>query len=550
MGRRGSPQRSGVVGGGSPVSVPSDEESTPVRVVGPGVVVESMEAMEAMVAADPAEDPAPMVEPVADVPWVEQSVSHVAGGSPSPHAAASRVDNAHSRRFMGSSLSRATCPVCRVDPMGFITQWAAMIGAMRILGLLGVTLAASWPTTAGADDSGLALTSLRGSDQVDAQPGAEAAPEEPDPATQPTSSKAPDSTMQPTSSKAPDSTPPPEVAPEEPVEPVEPDASESAPAEEPTLEEQRGHAAHDMAFRRHGIGAHGGISVIPTWLLSNWLASHTNALCRGKIGAFASDRGLNQQDGCNFYAGGHYVYRFSRVLDVSASVQYQRVKVPEGLWLDKARFSGTAGAIDAADYTQVDLGLLAMEVDFIARAPVVVTKNVEFGIGGGGGLGLGLVFGGVFQTPLGLDPSGFSDGTRTDGTCETLEDLGDLSRCTPRWDAAQAGENPPPDPSQLSNPNPDLFADCSSTECNENDLKTFGYRREQGGIPPVIPVVNLILSARIIIKDMVGITVNGGWNTGFYFGGGLQYYFGKAEQDEMTKGATLGKRRRRRSGRI
>ncbi|MEM9463421.1 MAG: hypothetical protein AAGF11_55275 [Myxococcota bacterium] len=418
---------------------------------------------------------------------------------------------------------------------------------MRTLGLLGVTLAMSVPATAWAEGSGLSLTSLRAIEQGQAlaqvQPEAEP---QPDPATQPTSSKAPDSSMQPTSSKAPESTPlSEEVTPEEPAEPTEPE-----PAEEQSLEEQRDSAAHDPKFRRHGIGAHGGITIIPTWLLSNWLATHTNALCRGKIGSFASDRGLTQQDGCNFYVGGHYIYRFSRVLDVTASVQYQRARVPEGLWLDKARFNGAAGAVDAADYTQVDLGLLAMEVDFIARAPIVVTKDVEFGIGGGGGLGLGVVFGGIFQTPLGVDPAGFSNGQRTEGTCETLEDLGDLTRCTPRWDAGPAGDTPPPDPSELSNPNPDLFANCTSTECNESDLRAFGYRREQGGVPPVIPVVNLILSARVIIKDLVGITVNGGWNTGFYFGGGLQFFFGKAEQDEMTKGATLGRRAKRRSGAI
>jgi len=49
---------------------------------------------------------------------------------------------------------------------------------------------------------------------------------------------------------------------------------------------------------------------------------------------------------------------------------------------------------------------------------------------------------------------------------------------------------------------------------------------------------------------VVGITVNGGFNTGFYFGGGLQYFFGKAEQDEMRKGAESVRVRRRRRGRI
>jgi len=427
---------------------------------------------------------------------------------------------------------------------------------MRTLGLVGVTLATIWPTTVRAEGSELPLTSLRVMMQpADAleptsspAPGGEADPDgEADPAMQPTSSKAPSSTMQPTSSKAPPSTAAAVEPADEPVD--EPVAAEGEPGSEASLEEQRRGVPRADVFRKHGVGAHGGITIIPTWLLSKFLASHTNALCRGKIGNFAADRGLNQQDGCNFYVGAHYVYRFSRVLDVSASAQYQSMKVPDGLWLDKARYDGSAGLIDAADYTEVDLGLLALEVDFIARAPLVVTKNVEFGLGGGGGLGLGVVFGGVHQTPLGLDPAGFSNGQRTEGTCETLEDLGDLTRCTPRWDASQAAEDAvPPDPGTLSTPNPDLFATCTSGECNEQDLRAFGYRREQGGIPPVIPVVNLIVSARLIIKDTVGITVNGGWNTGFYFGGGLQYFFGKPQQDEMSKGATIGRRKRRRAG--
>ena len=437
---------------------------------------------------------------------------------------------------------------------------------MRTLGLpfatLGLMLGASWPATAMAEGSALTLTALRTEPPAEAAepeptsspaPGgaAEAAETEPP---QPTSSKAPPSSLQPTSSKAPaSSTPrPAQTEPtDEAVEPVPEDGAAEGEDEEVTLESERRLAGRNDAFRRHAIGAHGGIVVIPTWVLSNWLATHTNALCRGKIGAFAADRGLNRQDGCNFYVGADYTFRFSRVLDVAASVQYQRVKVPDGLWLDKARYNGSAGNIESADYTEIDLGLVAVEVGFIARAPIVITKDVEFSLGGGGGLGLGVVLGGVYQTPLGAAPAGFTPaGGRTDGTCQTLEDLADLTRCTPRWDVANDGDEVPPDPSQLSNPNPELFATCTSTECNESDLQAFGYRMKQGGLPPVIPVVNLILSARILIKDAVGITINGGFNTGFYFGAGLQYFFGKREVDEMTKKPAEASRRRRRSGRV
>jgi len=434
------------------------------------------------------------------------------------------------------------------------SSWRPRLGLA--LGLApGLALGASLPASAWAA-SPLALTSLRG---VEPEPEIQVPDPVPAPVPEPTSSKAPPSTLQPTSSKAPPSTGPVEAEPvaepveAEPAEEPEGDGDGDGDGEDLTLETERRGAGRDTAFHRHAIGAHGGIVVIPTWILSKWLATHTNALCRGSnIGAFAADRGLSQQDGCNFYVGGDYTYRFSRVLDVSASVQYQRAKVPEGLWLDKSRYDGSAASIEAADYTEINLGLIAMEVDFIARAPIVITKNVEFGIGGGGGLGLGVVLGNVFHTPLGSAPSGFTPaGGRTDGTCQTLQDLSDLTRCTPRWDAAVDGDMTPPDQNQLSNPNNELFATCTSTECNESDLKAFGYRTAQSGIPPVIPVVNLILSMRLIIKDALGITVNGGFNSGFYFGGGLQYFFGKREQDEMTKKPVEEARRRgRRMGRV
>ena len=438
---------------------------------------------------------------------------------------------------------------------------------MRNLGFLWGALAiTAWPVAARAEATALPLTSLRGATRAEPEPTTEPSTTEPSateptsspapggestPAPEPTSSKAPPSTLQPTSSKAPASTAAPTEPTVEPPPAEEPVAEPEGGGEELTLETERRLAARDEAFHRHGIGVHGGIVVIPTWILSNWLATHTNALCRGSnIGAFAADRGLSRQDGCNFYVGADYTYRFSRVLDVSASVQYQRAKVPEGLWLDKARYDGSAASIEAADYTEIDLGLIAMEVDFIARAPIAITKDVEFGIGGGGGLGLGVLLGNVYQTPLGSAPAGYTAaGGRTDGTCQTLEDLADLTRCTPRWDAGNDGDMTPPDQSQLSNPNPELFASCTRDKCSSNDLRAFGYRREQGGIPPVIPVVNLILSMRLLIKDAVGITVNGGFNTGFYFGGGVQYFFGKPEQDEMTR-KSLDARRRGRARRV
>jgi hypothetical protein len=337
--------------------------------------------------------------------------------------------------------------------------------------------------------------------------------------------------FKPTSSKAPDSAERAETT----AAPSEPDPPSDTQGEDTTLEQERG-KAKSTDFNRHGVGVRGGITVIPTWILSRYLDSHTNSLCRGEsIGNFAEQRGLLKTDGCNFYVGGEYIYRQSRILDIVASVGYHRMHTPDGYWLDAGE------SISSADYTEVNLDMMFMQADFIARYPIVVNETVEFGLGGGAGIGLGVLFGGVYQTPLGGMPArGFTpDGGPTD-TCNQISDLADMRRCTPRWDAGEAQDagvlDDMPSPNDLSNPNDDLFATCTADTCSAADLATFGYRRKQGDIPPVIPIINLIISARLIVKDVFAVTVSGGWNTGFYFGGGLAYMFGKQFQKTGRSG--------------
>ncbi|RMG99826.1 MAG: hypothetical protein D6705_02095 [Deltaproteobacteria bacterium] len=345
----------------------------------------------------------------------------------------------------------------------------------------------------------------------------------------------------PTSSKAPPSeTPIPEPSEPAPAEPEGPADDRIEPEPEPEAEPAPAPAPTEERvdkwggpFNKHGIGVRGGITVIPTWILSKFLATHGNALCRGgNIGNFAEERGLLKQDGCNFYIGGEYVYRHSRLFDIVASVGYQHAHAPDSYWLDKDEWAddcevhdGGRCNLSAADYTEVNLGLVYLEADFIGRYPVVVTKDVEFGIGGGGGIGLGIVTGGVYQTNMGTPPLGYQNGMMQN-TCQRLEDLADFTRCTPHYDPA---EDPDMDfdPNDLSEPNPLGFAKCSKDKCDKGDLEAFGYRKKQSDIPPVLPVVNLMLSMRLIVKDVFGITVSGGFNTGFYFGASMAYFFGK-----------------------
>jgi hypothetical protein len=346
-------------------------------------------------------------------------------------------------------------------------------------------------------------------------------------------------TSAPPASDAPAEGPDPETPAEGPDDMVDPTADPVEGEEEVTLSSER-EAVSPGAYNAHGLGVRGGLTIVPTWILNSFLASHTNSLCRGQnVGNFAADRGLSKQDGCNWFVGGEYTYRKSRVFDIVAAVGYQRAKTPDGLWLDKDEWADGCTGHDpdngcdlaAADYTEIDMGFVFVEADFIGRYPVVRTPDVEIGIGGGGGIGLGIIVGkGVFQTPLG---PGTTDPAVGSPTCNRLDDFADLTKCTPEWfddpDLDQDGDgNAEGDPAILDSDTKGegLKAQCSRDACDIQDLEAFGSRREQGDVPPVIPVVNLIATIRFIIKDSFAINLTGGFQTGFYFGGSLGYFFG------------------------
>lgn len=335
-----------------------------------------------------------------------------------------------------------------------------------------------------------------------------------------------DPEWKPTSSKAPKSEeiempekpePPPEAQPEPTPEPEPPPPEPDKPK-----------------WTRHGFGVRGGISVIPTWAVRGYVQSMTNALCRGNsIPGGKFGEGLTRVDGCNFYIGAEYIYRFSKNFDIVPAVAYHRLKAPDGYWLDDSEknMDGSPN-IDAADYTQVDFSFVALQVDFIGRGTLVETPDFAFQLGGGGGLGLGIIAGkGLWQTPLGSPALGSTDGN-AQLTCNSVDDYADFTKCTPHYqdpDANNGKQLPPHGSLQHDDPNdptsnPTRFAKCTKDRCSESDLNLLG--RERGVNLPVIPIVNLLVTARFLIKDTFGINLTGGWNTGFYFGGSLQYFFG------------------------
>ncbi|MFO7568069.1 MAG: hypothetical protein R6X02_35835 [Enhygromyxa sp.] len=310
-------------------------------------------------------------------------------------------------------------------------------------------------------------------------------------------------------------------------------------------------------FNANAIGMFGGIHLVPSYFLNQALASYSNALCRNKPGKWGDQNGLVKVDGCNFYMGGGYTRRVSRAFDVNIGVGYLHIRPPDSLWIDNDEWDRDSCTVDqggastcnlgAADYTEIDLRMVTLEVNFVGRGTLYRNADVEIQLGGGGGVGAGILIGaGVRRTPLGPDPMGFSGGAATPGTCTTLADTADFRKCTPRYyddrDIDQDGDGLVADvsreevdmgaalPQGNATSTGTSFARCSRDKCAGSDLAMFGAT-ETGGTWPVYPMINIFGSFRVIIKDVFGITIDGGIKNGFFFGGGMQYYFGGGGKD-------------------
>ncbi|MCA9682765.1 MAG: hypothetical protein KC457_11250 [Myxococcales bacterium] len=336
----------------------------------------------------------------------------------------------------------------------------------------------------------------------------------------------------------------------------DPTAEDGEDEDDEDLEDELSGPVKKGDFNANAIGINGGIHLVPSYFLNTALASYANSLCRDKVGNWGADNGLVKVDGCNFYINGGYTRRVSRVFDVSVNVGYLHIKPPDALWIDNSEWDrgscsvdgGTNSSCDlgAADYTEIDLRMVTIEVDFVARGKLYRNENVEIQLGGGGGVGVGILIGeGVRRTPLGSDPG---------PNCTTLADTADFTKCTPRYyddpDIDQDGDGmidaqgrkvdisrDMVDMNGGVGPNGDTistgtsFAGCSKNKCKGSDLAAFGAT-ETGGTWPAYPLVNIIGSFRIIVKDAFGITIDGGIKDGFFFGGGMQYYFGGGGKDK------------------
>lgn len=314
-------------------------------------------------------------------------------------------------------------------------------------------------------------------------------------------------------------------------------------------------------FNRHAIGFNGGIHLAPSYFISGALATYANSLCRKEVGNWGEKNGLSRVDGCNFYVNGGYLVRIHRGFDIQANVGYLHIKLPDSYWLDNNEWDRDSCEVNgdndgacnlgAADYTQVDLRMVTLEVNFIGRGTLYRNQDVEIQLGGGGGIGAGILVGkGIFQTPLGAFPGSPDDPT----SCQTLEDLADFRKCSPRYDEFSYNDNDQHPDTDITREQVDMGGDlptgkttrrgdswvtCQRDQCDVSDLDAIGRVSPKGQPWAAYPVINLFASFRIIVKDTFGITLDGGIKDGFFFGGGMQYYFGGGGKDrEKDKAKT------------
>ncbi|PRP90495.1 hypothetical protein ENSA5_64100 [Enhygromyxa salina] len=340
---------------------------------------------------------------------------------------------------------------------------------------------------------------------------------------------------------------------EDAIDPTTGDPTEGEVLEDDELDDELSGPTKKGDFNANAIGLRGGIHLIPSYFLNAALASYSNSLCRNEVGSWGEQNGLVKVDGCNFYVGGDYIRRISRAFDISVGLGYLHIQPPDSLWLDNNEWDrdscttdegpGSACNLGAADYTEIDLRMFTVEVNFIGRGTLYRNEDVEIQLGGGGGVGVGVLIGdGVRRSPLGSDPGSPND----PNSCQTLADTADFRKCTPRYyddpgidqdgdgmigdvsrEDVDAGA-PLPNGSTIRG---DSWADCGRDKCNGSDLNAFGTV-EDDGTWPVYPLVNLLGSFRVIVKDSFGISIEGGIKNGFFFGGGIQYYFGGGGKDK------------------
>jgi hypothetical protein len=153
-------------------------------------------------------------------------------------------------------------------------------------------------------------------------------------------------------------------------------------------------------------------------------------------------------------------------LDIVISIDWTSGAAENGLYLEK----GDNPNIAPPDYTEFDgFGMLSADVSFVWHARVHERVQIRYG----GGIGVGLLLGEIYQTDT-LCPGG-----------TTADDLDDPNHCT----------------------------QFTATRHVDED------------VPPALPVVNVLLGARIKLADQMSMNLEGGFRNAFFFGLGFGYFF-------------------------
>ena len=230
---------------------------------------------------------------------------------------------------------------------------------------------------------------------------------------------------------------------------------------------------------------------VPSFVLSPFLSSYSNALCRAKPGPVARGMGVNRSEACNgMTEAGYRSFFGERSFDVSLG--YWHLSMPDSNWL------AADEDVASADLTQIDLHLVAIQVG-LERQWHFGRKLRRWSWRLGGQLGIGVAAGGVYRTKLGAQPE----------TC-TPDSLGDLSKCRP----FRAVEFSEPDR------NPRYYARCTATHCDPHDLERAGRSRDE--VPRIFPTFSFHTGPRYELTRWVQITADVGLSYGLSFGLGCE----------------------------
>lgn len=173
----------------------------------------------------------------------------------------------------------------------------------------------------------------------------------------------------------------------------------------------------------------------------------------------------------SFTAVGAELVRRRGNFDLVFGLEYDAIAPKEGLYQEKGDSLTQCGLGDESqcpDYvTGEDLALLGVDASFLWHLDVHPLVQLRYGAG----IGMGVVLGEVEQH---------------DRQCNAGTSLGDLD-----------------DPKAC------------------RDL----MQVKNADIPPIVPIVNLLVGARVKLHEQLSLNIEGGFRDMFFFGGGINYLF-------------------------